>query len=84
MPDLQGLLHAFVARGDVPFAVGMVADRDAVRFSGAAGDAASRRKAAVDTSFRIFSMTRSVGATAAMILIDRGRLDAEAPVEASL
>jgi CubicO group peptidase (beta-lactamase class C family) len=31
--------------------------------------------------FRIFSMTKAVGSTAAMILMDRGKLDPNTPVE---
>jgi len=80
MSNLQQTLNDSVAAQDVPFAVGMVARHDGVVFSGAAGEAAPGRAAAEDTIFRIFSMTKSIGATAATILIDRGRLDADTPV----
>ncbi|NNF78305.1 MAG: beta-lactamase family protein, partial [Rhizobiales bacterium] len=36
--------------------------------------------AAEDTVFRIFSMTKAIGSTAAMILIDRGKLAFDTPV----
>jgi methyl acetate hydrolase len=81
MQSIQQVLDESVAQNDVPFAVGMVARHDGTVFSGAAGEAASGRKAAEDTIFRIFSMTKAVGSTAAMILIDRGQLDADTPVE---
>ncbi len=80
MSALQQVLEDSVAAGDVPFVVAMAARRDGVFFSGAAGEAASGRRAAEDTLFRIFSMTKAVGSTAAMILIDRGQLDADTPV----
>lgn len=80
MQNLQQVLDASVEAEDAPFVVGMVANHDGVTFSGAAGEAASGRKAAEDTIFRIFSMTKAVGSTAAMILIDRGKLDADTPV----
>jgi len=38
-------------------------------------------KAAPDTVLRIFSMTKAVGSTAAMILFERGKLDYDAPVQ---
>jgi methyl acetate hydrolase len=78
---LQQVLVDSVAASDVPFVVAMAARHDGVSFSGAAGEAASGRKAAEDTLFRIFSMTKAIGSTAAMILIDRGKLDADTPVQ---
>ncbi|TWT10095.1 serine hydrolase [Reyranella sp. CPCC 100927] len=70
-----------VANQDVPFAVAMAGNAKGVTYAGAAGDAAPGRKAALDTVFRIFSMTKAVGTTAAMILVDRGKLDVDTPVE---
>ena len=60
---------------DVPFLVGMVGDAGGVIWSGAAGERSPGQAATVDTVFRIFSMTKAVGSTAAMILIDRGKLE---------
>ena len=62
----------------------MLGDRDGVKWSGAAGEGAPGQKATTDTVFRIFSMTKAIGSTAAMILIDRGKLDPNAPVESIL
>lgn len=78
------ILSAAVEREDVPFVVAMSGNAEGVTFSGAAGDAAPGRAAAEDTLFRIFSMTKAVGSTAAMILIDRGKLAFDTPVEAIL
>ncbi|HNU10214.1 MAG TPA: serine hydrolase domain-containing protein [Rubrivivax sp.] len=81
---LQQTLDDAVTAGRMPFVVGMTASAAGVRFQGAAGEAAPGRPAAPDTVFRIFSMTKAVGSTAAMILVDRGELDLEAPVESLL
>lgn len=80
MAALQAVLDDAVAAGKVPFAVGMVGNADGITFSGAAGEAAPGRAAAEDTAFRIFSMTKAIGSVAAMILLDRGKLDMETPV----
>jgi methyl acetate hydrolase len=74
MSDLDRVLTRAVETEDVPFVVGMVANANGVTFSGAAGDSAPGRPAAQDTAFRIFSMTKGIGALAAMILIDRGKM----------
>jgi len=71
------ILDDAVNNHDVPFVVAATGDSR----GGAAGDAAPGRKAGQDTVFRIFSMTKAVGSTAAMILVDRNKLDPESPVE---
>jgi CubicO group peptidase (beta-lactamase class C family) len=78
--DLQGSLDESVARGRVPFAVGMTGNAGGVTFAGAAGEAAPGMAAGPDTVFRIFSMTKAIGSTAAMILIERGQLSMDTPV----
>jgi len=80
MTELDLVLADAVAERDVPFAVAMVTRSDGVTYSGAAGTAAEGRAAAEDTVFRIFSMTKAIGSTAAMILIDRGQLSLDTPV----
>ena len=80
MSHMNDVLERAVAREDVPFAVGMVADAGGVRYSGAAGEAAPGRAAGEDTVFRIFSMTKALGSLAAMILIDRGKVRFDTPV----
>lgn len=81
MSAKQSALDASVAVGDAPFLVGMTADAGGVTWSGAAGEAAPGRAAAPDTVYRIFSMTKAVGSTAAMILIDRGQLGMDDPID---
>lgn len=78
---LQKVLNDSVATGKVPFVVGMTAKASGVTFTGAAGDAAPGMKAAPDTVLRIFSMTKGVGSTAAMILIEQGKMDFDTPVQ---
>ena len=80
MAELDRILADAVAAEHVPFAVGMVGNAAGVIWSGAAGDARSGTPAQRDTVCRIFSMTKAVGSTAAMILIDRGKLSADTPV----
>ncbi len=77
--ELNRVIDEAVARQDLLFAVAMTANADGVTWSGAAGEAA-----ALDTVFRIFSMTKAVGSTAAMILMDRGQLKPDTPVESVL
>ncbi|MFE3835656.1 serine hydrolase domain-containing protein [Pseudogemmobacter sonorensis] len=81
IPEIQSILDRSVARGDLPFAVGICASSDRTIFSGAAGEAAPGLPAAPDTVIRAFSATKGVCATAMMLLVDRGKLDIETPVE---
>ncbi len=75
------ILDDAVNSHDVPFVVAATGDSKGTTYAGAAGDAAPGHKAGQDTVFRIFSMTKAVGSTAAMILVDRNKLDPESPVE---
>jgi methyl acetate hydrolase len=84
MNELHTILQEAVTAGDIPFVVAMVGDSSAVTWSGAAGERISGVPAAEDTVFRLFSMTKGIGSVAAMILIDRGELSLETPVEAIL
>lgn len=81
---LQAVLDRSVSENQAPFMVGMLADAAGVTFSGAAGQGADGRPVDADTVFRIFSMTKAVGSMAAMILIDRGLLSMDTPVESVL
>jgi len=81
MNAIQHVLDRAVEAEDAPFVVAMAGNADGITFTGAAGDAAAGRKAGEDTAFRIFSMTKGIGSLAAMILIDRGRLSMDTPVE---
>ena len=79
--DLHRILKRAVDSRDVPFVVAMVARGDAVLFQSAAGQATPGQPAALDTMFRLFSMSKAIGALAAMILIDRGVVAMTTPVE---
>jgi CubicO group peptidase (beta-lactamase class C family) len=81
MSDLDAILSNAVTAGHVPFVVAMSGNSKGVTWSGTAGERAAGVPATLDTVFRIFSMTKAVGSTAAMILIDRGKLSSDTPVE---
>lgn len=74
-------IEAAVAAGNVPGAVGLLARGDDVQVVAAGrmsiGGAPMRR----DALFRIASLTKPVTATAAMILVDGGKLKLDAPVD---
>jgi len=84
MSQLNDVIERSVGAHDAPFLVAAVGDANGVNWSGAAGESAPGQKAAQDTVFRIFSMTKAIGSTAAMILMDRGKLDPNATVESIL
>ena len=81
MTGKQSILDRAVAAGDAPFLVEAHGNADGVAWTGAAGEAAPGRQAAMDTVYRIFSMTKAVGSTAAMMLIDRGKIGMDDPVD---
>ena len=81
MSAKQDVLDKAVADGDAPFLVAMTANADGVTWTGASGEAAPGRAAAPDTVYRIFSMTKAVGSTAAMMLIDRGKIGMDDQVD---
>ena len=81
MKDLNTILSNAVAAGDIPFVVAMSGNSNGVTWSGVAGERTPGLAATEDTVFRIFSMTKAIGSTAAMILIDRGKLNLDTPIE---
>jgi methyl acetate hydrolase len=81
MTELDKIIADAVAQQDAPFLVAMVGHRDGAVWSGTAGQRSPGQPASLDTVFRIFSMTKAVGSMAAMILMDRGKLSADATVE---
>ena len=76
-------LRAAVERKDVPGVVALVTDRNRVLYQGAFGvaDVSSGRPLAVDSMFRIASMTKAVTSLALMQLIEQGRLGLDDPAE---
>jgi methyl acetate hydrolase len=81
---LDAVLQGAVGRQDVPFVVGMVGDRGGTLWQGAAGMANSSAEVSVDSVFRIFSATKSIGSVAALILVERGLVTLDTPVESVL
>lgn len=84
MTDPQALLDQAVARGDLPFAIGLVAGPGGVLWQGAAGAAQPGVPAGPGTVLRLFSMTKAVGAVAAAVLVERGGIGWDDPVGAAL
>jgi len=80
---IDDALRTAVERGDVPGVVALVTDRNGVVYRGAFGvtDVESKRPMAVDSMFRIASMTKAITSTALMQLIEQGKLGLEDPVE---
>lgn len=84
MTDPQAILDRAVAEGDLPFAVALVAGPGGSVWQGASGEASPGRPAGPDTVLRLFSMTKAVGAVAAAILVERGRIGWDDPVGAAI
>ncbi|HUJ88232.1 MAG TPA: serine hydrolase domain-containing protein [Burkholderiales bacterium] len=84
MSALDDILKTGVAAGAAPGLVAMTGNAAGVQWTGTAGERAPGKPMTADTVFRIFSMTKAIGSTAAMILIDRGKLKPEATVESIL
>ena len=68
-----------VAAAKLPGAVGMIVDRDGVRFARALGeaDAVGHTPMHEDTLFQIASMTKAITSVAALQLVEAGRLSLE-------
>jgi methyl acetate hydrolase len=80
---IDKVLADAVARGDVPGVVAMATDRRGILYQGAFGvaEVGSGRPMAVDTVFRIASMTKPVTSLAVMQLVEQGRLRLDDPAE---
>ena len=78
---LDGVLSAAVNNGDVPGVVAMVTDRQNTLYESAFGLRTLGQSApmTVDTVGLIASMTKAITATAAMQLVERGKLDLDSP-----
>ncbi|MGH7039395.1 MAG: serine hydrolase domain-containing protein [Stellaceae bacterium] len=80
--QIDAVLRAATERGEVPCVVAMAAGRDEVIYEGAFGrrtlpDGAA---ATADTVFWIASMTKAITSTAAMQLVEEGRLALDRPI----
>jgi methyl acetate hydrolase len=80
---LDGVLRKGVEDKSVVGVVAMATDRKGPFYQGAFGvaDAATGRPLAMDALFRIASMTKAITSTAAMQLIEQGRVGLDDPVE---
>jgi methyl acetate hydrolase len=82
LPQVDRVLREAVERGDVPGIVAMAATRDGPVYEGAFGRRALPDGAPMtaDTVFWIASMTKAITSTAAMQLVEAGRLALDRPV----
>ena len=80
---IDQVLQDAVESGAVPNVVATAANADGPIYEGAAGPRAVGESdpVTVDTMFRIASMTKMVTTTAALQLVEQGKLDLDAPVE---
>ncbi|WP_028063481.1 serine hydrolase domain-containing protein [Solirubrobacter soli] len=80
---IDQVLHDAVENGVVPNVVAMAADHHGPIYEGAAGPrvAGGSDTVTADTTFRIASMTKMVATTAALQLVEEGKLDLNDPVE---
>ncbi|MSP94024.1 MAG: class A beta-lactamase-related serine hydrolase [Alphaproteobacteria bacterium] len=81
--NIDSALRASVARKEIPGVVAMAADRNGILYRGAFGvaDVTTGRAMCENDLFRIASMTKAVTSTAAMQLIEQGKLALEDPVQ---
>lgn len=82
----QAALEPFVERGEIPGAVVLIVDRDGVIEHDAVGFAnlESRRPMSRDAVFWLASTGKIFAGTAAMMLVEEGKLDLDAPVSTYL
>lgn len=82
LPQVDQVLEAATDRGDVPGVVAMAATREGPVYQGAFGRSALPDGPAmtVDTVFWIASMTKAITSTAAMRLVEQGKLSLDRPI----
>src|SRR6266567_4010299 len=80
--EIDRVIKAATECGDVPGVVAMAATRDATVYQGAFGRRALPDGAAMtpDTVFWIASMTKAITSTAAMQLVEQGKLALDQPI----
>jgi CubicO group peptidase (beta-lactamase class C family) len=80
--SLDTVLQAAVERGDVAGVIGAVTDPDATIYQGAFGKRRLGQGVSMtfDTVTYLASMTKPITATAAMQLVEQGKLDLDAPI----
>src|SRR5256714_2710298 len=82
LPQIDRVLKAATDRGDVPGVVAMAATRDGPVYQGAFGRRALPDGPAMtaDAVFWIASMTKAITSTAAMQLVEQGKLSLDRPI----
>ncbi|MFZ2004879.1 MAG: serine hydrolase domain-containing protein [Stellaceae bacterium] len=82
LAKVDEVLHSATSRGDIPGVVAMATDRSGPVYEGAFGRRALPDGAAMtaDTVFWIASMTKAITSTAAMQLVERGKLALDRPI----
>ena len=80
--QIDEVLRSAIDRGDVPGVVAMAATREGVFYQGAFGRRTLPEGGAMspDTVFWIASMTKAITSTAAMQLVEQGKLSLEQPI----
>jgi CubicO group peptidase (beta-lactamase class C family) len=86
LPEIDQVLRNAAERGDVPGVVAMAATRKGPVYQGAYGRRSLSSGAAMtaDTVFWIASMTKPITTTAAMQLVERGKLHLDRPIGETL
>jgi CubicO group peptidase (beta-lactamase class C family) len=81
-PSIDDAMRRAIERKDVAGVVVMAADRKQILYQGAFGvaDPVEARPLALDALFRIASMTKAITSTAAMQLVERGKLSLDRPI----
>ena len=82
LPQIDRVLQTATDRGDVPGVVAMAATREGPVYQGAFGRRAlpDGPPMAADSVFWIASMTKAITSTAAMQLVEQGRLSLDGPI----
>jgi CubicO group peptidase (beta-lactamase class C family) len=83
---LDDVLRSSLQKRGIPTATAIVANADHVTYSGAFGkrDSAGSVNAAIDSIFRIASMTKAITTTAALQLVEQGKVTLDEPVSKHL
>ncbi len=81
--EIDGLLRRAAADGDVPGVVACVSDRSGTLYEGGFGTRCLGQSTEMtpDTVVWIASMTKAITCTAAMQLVERGKLSLDAPAK---
>jgi methyl acetate hydrolase len=82
LPQIDRMLHEAADKQEVPGVVAMAATRDGTLYAGAFGRRGLPAGPAMttDSVFWIASMTKAITSTAAMQLVERGKLDLDGPI----